>query len=94
MPPGPAWNRHCFAAERRAAAAPGSTALSIEIACPAGTQQQTRPTPCATAVCGIVVKFEEINLKVQKVRKNSRCNKVRKSSRSTVTAASRNHSLL
>ena len=33
----------------------------------------------------IVVKFEEINLKVQKVRKSLRCNEVRKSSRSTVT---------
>jgi len=31
----------------------------------------------------IVVKFEEINLKFEKVRKSSRYNKVRKSSRST-----------
>jgi len=30
-------------------------------------------------VAGIVVKFEEINLKFKKVRKSSRCNKVRKS---------------
>ena len=44
----------------------------------------------------IAVKFEEINLKVQEVRKSSRCNKVPKKVRDphSVTAASRSHSLL
>jgi len=41
----------------------------------------------------IAVKFEEINLKVQEVRKSSRCNKVRKSSRSTFSHSCQQKSL-